>query len=89
MSSNLLSKIKTDLEKEVDTTVLSTLSQTGCVLTTDGWSDITNTPISNYVVVTPKKPTFLKSVDCSGHAKTGEYLANQLKGAVDETHCRL
>ena len=52
-------------------------------LTCDGWSDIRNEPISNFVVSLPK-PIFWKSFHTDLQSHTGEYIATEILKVIEE-----
>lgn len=49
----------------------------GCTITGDGWTNIQNRSLFNFLVVTPSGPVFEALVDTSGHEKTARYIADQ------------
>ena len=56
----------------------------GCTIVSDGWTDTRNRPIINVMASSMYGSVFLKSVDTSGHVKTGEYIFNILKDVILE-----
>ena len=56
----------------------------GCTIVSDGWSDTRNRPIINVLASSLHGTMFLKSIDTSGHVKTGEYIFKILKDAILE-----
>ena len=56
----------------------------GCTIVSDGWTDIRNRSIVNVLVSSMYGTIFLKSIDTSGHIKTGEYIFNILKDVIIE-----
>lgn len=69
------------LDKEVHdvktrtSAVLKNFTRQGVTLVSDGWTNVTNRPIINFLVVSSEGPTFLSSIDTSGNEKTAEYIA--------------
>ena len=49
----------------------------GCTLTGDGWTNIQNRSLLNFIVVTPNEPVFEAVVDTSGHEKNAQYIADE------------
>ena len=54
----------------------------GCSIVCDGWSDTRRRPIINVMVSCIYGSVFLKAVDTSGQYKSGEYIFEILKGAI-------
>jgi Protein of unknown function (DUF 659) len=52
-------------------------------ITTDGWSNIHNTSIVNYMITTPK-PIFYKSVSTNEERHTSENIAEGIKQTIEE-----
>ena len=54
-------------------------------LVTDGWSNIRNDRLVNYVLLVPnQKPFFLKSVSTAGIPQTANRVANDIIGIINE-----
>ena len=75
LSTNLLSEVKTSLKTDLERITKSTLDA-WLTLTSDGWSNVQNRPILNFVVVGPKGAHYRGSIDTSGHIKTADYIAD-------------
>ena len=58
--------------------------ETGVSIVLDGWKDARNRPLINVLVVSPKGAMFLKSVDCEGEFKDGQFIANILIEAIEQ-----
>jgi Protein of unknown function (DUF 659)/hAT family C-terminal dimerisation region len=71
-------KVKTELEPFRDT-----LKDFGCTLVSDGWTNIQGRPLLNILLVSGHGSEFLFSVDCSGDTKTGVYISEVLKKAIE------
>lgn len=52
-------------------------------ITTDGWSNVHNTSIVNYMITTPK-PIFYKSTPTNEERHTGENIAEGIKQTIEE-----
>jgi hypothetical protein len=53
-------------------------------LATDGWSNIRNDHLVNFVVLIPnKKPIFFKSIDTSAHSQTAEMVAADICEVIE------
>lgn len=59
-------------------------SNTGVSIVLDGWTDIANRPLINFLVSSPKGVMFLKSHDTSGHVKDAAYLLGLFQDAIDQ-----
>ena len=55
----------------------------GCSLMADGWTDKKQRTLINFLVNSPKGTFFIKSVDASGYAKTGEKMFELLDSFVE------
>ena len=49
----------------------------------DGWSNVQNKPLLNFIVTTPKGNKFLYAVDTSSHVKDAAYIADRLADAIE------
>lgn len=56
---------------------------TGITLVSDGWSNVQNRPIINFLAVGPDGAIFLDAVDTSGETKDGKFIANALAKVID------
>jgi hypothetical protein len=59
------------------------LQTTGCTVTSDGWSNVQNRPLLNFLQVTPKGNLFLKSEDTSSSTKTAAYIAETWTASIN------
>lgn len=62
----------------------STWAEKGVTICSDGWSDSQRRPIINFVVVSDKAPMFLRADNYKGQYKSKEYIAENLKGIIEE-----
>jgi len=62
----------------------STWAEKGVTICSDGWSDPQRRPIINFVAVSDKSPMFLRADNCEGDYKSKEYIAEKLKGIIEE-----
>lgn len=65
------------------TQLKSSLADTACTITSDGWTSVQNKPLLNVLMVTPKGNVFIGAEDTSGKAKTGDYIASVLLRHID------
>lgn len=78
------------LDKEEETTsqivddIKSTWKKTGVSLLSDGWTDMRNRSLINFLVNNPHGTVFLKTVDASDCVKNAEKLFELLDGIVEE-----
>ncbi|KAH7442960.1 hypothetical protein KP509_02G010000 [Ceratopteris richardii] len=56
----------------------------GCTIVSDGWSDTRHRPIINFLASSIHGTIFLKSIDTSGHQKSGEFIFKHLKEIIIE-----
>jgi hypothetical protein len=56
----------------------------GVTICCDGWSDPQRRPIINFLAVCDKSPMFLRADNCQGEIKTKEYIADKLRGIIEE-----
>ena len=76
LRTSLLKRELQKIESEVQSVVLSDIAVTGATLVSDGWSNIRNKPLINYILVCTKGEVFLDSTDTSGDEKSSEYIAH-------------
>jgi hypothetical protein len=62
---------------------METAKECGCTIMSDGWSNVQNKPLLNFIVTTPKGNKFLYAVDTSGHVKDAAYIADRLADAIE------
>jgi len=79
----LLKQERRHLETLLDSTK-STWAEKGVTICSDGWSDPQRRPIINFVAVSDKAPMFLRADNCEGEYKSKEYIAEKLKGIIEE-----
>ncbi|KAH7424361.1 hypothetical protein KP509_11G004300 [Ceratopteris richardii] len=71
--------------KQVDRDLMGVREQWekyGCTIVSDGWSDTQNRPVINFMAISIHGAVFLKSVDTSGHVKSGEFIFQHLKKVI-------
>eukprot|EP01018_Ginkgo_biloba_P038682 Gb_18490 [translate_table: standard] len=66
------------------TSIKDTWKHTGCIIISDGWSDIKHRPLINVLVYYPKGILFVKEVDAMDHKNTSEFIFKILEEAVLE-----
>jgi hypothetical protein len=85
---------ETLLDKETERVKLQllpftdSLKTTGCTVTSDGWSNVQNRPLLNFLQVTPKGDLFLKSEDTSSSTKTAAYIAETWTASINQVSLR-
>ena len=57
--------------------VRSNWSSNGVSIIFDGWTDTTNRPLMNIIVMSPVGPYFLRAIDASGEEKTFEWIVKK------------
>lgn len=78
------------LKKELETTenivedIKKTWSKTGVSILSDGWSDMRNRSLINFVVNNPHGTVFLKSIDASNAIKDANLMFKLLDDVVEE-----
>jgi Protein of unknown function (DUF 659) len=82
LSSSLLDSCYAEV-KEKSIKLLSSSSSAVC-LVTDGWSNIRNDPIVNYMAVSPTVSLFLESVSTGQQAHTGEWIAADIERVMSK-----
>lgn len=63
---------------EIRSKILHDLHLTGSTLVSDGWSNVRNKPLINYILVCTKGEVFLDSTDTSGQDKSSEFIATEI-----------
>jgi hypothetical protein len=79
----LLKQERRHIERLLESTK-STWAEKGVSICTDGWSDPQRRPIINFVAVCDKSPMFLRADNCEGEIKSKEYIAEKLRGIIEE-----
>ncbi|XP_057250027.1 uncharacterized protein LOC104907630 [Beta vulgaris subsp. vulgaris] len=62
----------------------STWREKGVTIVTDGWSDPTRKPLTNFMATFRNGPIFLKAVNCFGEVKDKYFIANLMKEVIQE-----
>lgn len=75
---SMYSHVETQLQPARDSRV-----SLGCTVTGDGWTNVQNRSLFNFIVVTPEGPVFEAVVDTSGHEKNARYIADQFIKVID------
>lgn len=82
--SSLLQHEYDTVSRRVDQFHAAHLSQTGCTIVSDGWSDVQRRPLLNILLVTPAGATFLNSIDTSGEVKNAPFIADVISAAIEK-----
>ena len=78
--TSLLQKEVVKLKTHIRSTVMNDLQAAGAkTIVSDGWNDVTNRPIINYILVCPKGEAFLDSTDTSGQERTSNFIADEIE----------
>jgi hypothetical protein len=83
LRTHMLEKKKEDLDRQLDSLLAEEILRSGCTITSDGWTNITNKPLLNVLIITPKGERFLAAVDTSGQIKPAEYIAGELIKVIE------
>jgi hypothetical protein len=81
LSTTALDKQVLMVEKRLQP-VFESVALTGCTITSDGMSDITNRPLINKMMVCAQGAVFLACSDTSGETKTAEFLAADIAPSI-------
>ncbi|GAQ91180.1 hypothetical protein KFL_007390040 [Klebsormidium nitens] len=84
LRSNLLEKELDELQTDIDRLMQPALEKTGATIVSDGWTNTTNHPLLNVLVITPGLEVFTTAIDTSGERKFGEYIAEQLIPVIEK-----
>ncbi|KAH7315170.1 hypothetical protein KP509_21G037200 [Ceratopteris richardii] len=71
--------------KQVDRDLMGVREQWekyGCTIVSDGWSHTRNRLVINFMEISIHGAVFLKSVDTSGHVKSGDFILQHLKKVI-------
>ena len=80
MSTSLLQKEY----KQVSTNIKKQIKNSNYIcLTSDGWTNIHQQPIINFMITTPQ-PIFWKALESKENSHTGEYIAEQFDIVIKE-----
>ena len=58
--------------------------ETGCTITSDGWTDYRNGTLINFPVACPKGTMFLKSMDASDKVKSAQLICEMMEEVVQD-----
>jgi hypothetical protein len=83
MRTTLLAEARDDVAKQLERWSART-QQTGCSVTSDGWSDPQNRPLLNMLGVNTIGAKFITAINTEGHTKTGVYISEQLMVVIEE-----
>jgi hypothetical protein len=80
LGGDLLDKCYMTMKKQIDT-YLKSSSSCVCIIT-DGWSNIRNEPIVNYMASSPAKTVFLESVATGTQGHTAEWISSDIERII-------
>lgn len=75
---SVFSQVETQLQPARDSR-----ERFGCTLTGDGWTNIQNRSLLNFLVVSPDGPVFEAVVDTSGEEKNAQYIADEFIKVIE------
>lgn len=78
MRTTLLNKEYETVKQSVNESVLENVNLTGGTLVSDGWSNVQNRSLINYLFVTGKGASFVKCTDTSGEEKSANFIASEI-----------
>ena len=78
LHTSLLKKEVSKVSADVKPVVMNDLHTTGSTIVNDGWSNMKNKPIINYILVCTKGELFLDSTDTSVDEKTSKFFADEI-----------
>jgi hypothetical protein len=81
LSSSLLNQCYDDVKKKVDSYLA--LSPYHC-MTSDGWSNIKNEPIINYMIVSPSVSIFLESIYTGEKSHNAQFLSDDISRTIEK-----
>jgi hypothetical protein len=81
--TSLLQREVVKVKAQIKSTVTNDIHVTGTTIVSDGWADVTNRPIINYILVCPKGEVFLDSTDTSGEEKTSQFIADEIEKQLE------
>ncbi len=84
LRTTLLEREKESLSKDINSLLEAQLEKTGVSVNSDGWSNTSNRPLLNILLVTPTMEVFEAAVDTSGERKSGQYIAEQLISVIEK-----
>ncbi|KAH9276817.1 hypothetical protein BASA83_000328 [Batrachochytrium salamandrivorans] len=80
LSSTLLNECHQEVVAKVD----KRMKGSTCCLTTDGWSNINDDPVVNYMAVSPEFSFFLKSVSTGQQGHDYKYIAEDIARVIQK-----
>lgn len=82
LAGNLLNDAVADADRKLSEFRVQ-MSVTGGTLVTDGWTNVQNRPIINYLAVTPDGAMFIDGTDTSGETKNAQFIADDIKRNIE------
>ncbi|CAI9283673.1 unnamed protein product [Lactuca saligna] len=83
LRTTLLQKEKDNVHKPLEP-LRSTWKEKCVTIVSDGWSDPTRKPLINFMATSGNGPLFLKAVNCFGEVKDRFFIAELMKGVINE-----
>jgi hypothetical protein len=82
VSDKLLNEAVVDVDKKLAEFKVQ-MSVTGATLISDGWTNVQNRPIINYLAVTPDGAMFIDGNDTSGEHKDAKFIAAEIRRNIE------
>jgi hypothetical protein len=83
IGTTLIEKELMDVKRRTEAVKNSCTGQ-GVTLVSDGWTNVQNRPIINFLMVSSEEAMFLSATDTSGKEKNAEYIADLLEKHIEE-----
>ncbi|KAH6578256.1 hypothetical protein BASA50_004697 [Batrachochytrium salamandrivorans] len=87
LAGSLLESCYKKVKIEVDK-ILSCKTQNLCI-TSDGWSNISNEAVVNYMAVSPNQTIFVESVNTAEQSHNADWIASDLQRVIDSVDCNV
>ncbi|KAH6600482.1 hypothetical protein BASA50_002268 [Batrachochytrium salamandrivorans] len=87
LAGSLLESCYKKVKIEVDK-ILSCKTQNLCI-TSDGWSNISNEAVVNYMAVSPNQTIFVESVNTAEQSHNADWIASDLQRFIDSVDCNV
>jgi hypothetical protein len=75
-------KVK-QVKAEIEKATKQSIALYGATICSDGWDNVIHRPLMNVMLVCPTGDVFIGSVDTTGHKKTKEHIAGELRTYIE------
>jgi hypothetical protein len=75
-------KVK-QVKAKIEKATKQSIALYGATICSDGWNNVIHRPLMNVMLVCPAGDVFIGSVDTTGHMKTKEYIAGELRTYIE------